>query len=308
MKRPYTSDSWTRFKELMQQLVSRISKIEEGAIGKLASHIVLSGDSVSGKGSDGGYTGPIATGGIQVGGRLNLFSDSEGGNVRIISPSGKNAYEQDAYDGNYRLHGNINGSEIQLFTLSANGTPRFPSGVLPVSDGGTGAGTVDSAPFVAKTGGTMSGDLTISRTDASISLTVPQYGSSFRIHAFSGAAGQGRWAVYIPKINVNTVVIREDSGLVEFPNGIINRGLTEPNIVRGSSEVAVSASRTLSYGHTFASAPTVYLQYRGSSPHIYSVSTQNIGTSSCTVYGRSTSGSGGSSTETIYFDWVAIGV
>lgn len=64
--------------------------------------ITVKSGSVNGSGQDSEYTGAFSSGKIRGGVKTELFTDKEGGNLRIISPNGTN-WELDAYNGNLRI-------------------------------------------------------------------------------------------------------------------------------------------------------------------------------------------------------------
>lgn len=62
-------------------------------------------------------TGGKLTGKLQVGDNLELRTDNEGGNITITAPAG-NKWELDAYNGNFRIYSNVDGTITTPLTLN----------------------------------------------------------------------------------------------------------------------------------------------------------------------------------------------
>lgn len=61
----------------------------------------------------------------------------------------------------------------------------------------------------------MSGNLNISRTDASLSLIVPEYNANFRLHTYSsGTTGQGSFAIYNTNKGSNSLILKESDDTI----------------------------------------------------------------------------------------------
>lgn len=253
----------TLFGQLEDAIKGKVSKSGDTMTGNLN----IQTGTTKGKGSDNGFTGDITTGSINVGDNVNIRTDNEGGNIRIFSPSGI-GYEQDAYDGGYRLFQAKDGNASVFMSFNESGTPQFPSGNLPVSSGGTGRDTpkgaanallggmntesgdfgdgsyiagvygssTDSngaiykrpasglwnyiqgkgdARYVNKTGDTMSGNLSIQKGDASLSL-IDTYENTFRIHVNGSASGNAAFWIYNASKKSNALSIGQESNKVSF--------------------------------------------------------------------------------------------
>ena len=64
---------------------------------------------------------------------------------------------------------------------------------------------------VDKAGDEMSGDLTISKSDPSLSLNVPEYDASFRLHTYAQSKGNGRFAIFNANAGSNSLIIDEET-------------------------------------------------------------------------------------------------
>lgn len=89
-----------------------------------------------GKGTDGGFKGDVTAGEVWAGNNAVLFTDNEGGNLCLYSPSKDLQVQFDAYDGNLRVFTYKNGviSQHPHFRLlrkdgdeGLNATVQFPN-------------------------------------------------------------------------------------------------------------------------------------------------------------------------------------
>lgn len=81
--------------------------------------------------------------------------------------------------------------------------------------------------FVKKTGDTMTGDLTVKKSDATVRLE-NEFGSAFRLHTYGSAAGKGTFSIYDVKSARHPIRISEETGVVTLSNPLpIASGGTE---------------------------------------------------------------------------------
>lgn len=150
-------------KTLAGTLQNGITKLENSKVNRagdtMTGDLIVKSGTAKGNGADNNFTGTMNTGTIQAGDKVQLVTNQEGGNIHIFSPSG-NEFQQDCYDGNYRLFGKTpSGSYKMMFIMNIDGTPSFPTVALPVSSGGTGAKNTSDAK---KNLGFQTGTVTIS--------------------------------------------------------------------------------------------------------------------------------------------------
>lgn len=108
-------------------------------------NIVINSSMVNGKGDDNNFTGSFAAGSIKVGDKIDINTDGEGGNISLYSPAGT-MYQQDAYNGTFRLFSKSDSTTKTIITANAStGQITLPSAPLPVASGGTGATTAANA-------------------------------------------------------------------------------------------------------------------------------------------------------------------
>ena len=90
----------------------------------MTGNLSIQNDNVAGNGVDNNYKDTFKAGVINIGDRLQLCTDNEGGNIRIKSPSNTNTYEIDAYNGDLRLYHN-NGSIANSLTIHNSPTTTY---------------------------------------------------------------------------------------------------------------------------------------------------------------------------------------
>ena len=140
-----TDGSMTQ-KAITDALNGKVNKSGDTMTGALT----VNGATVTGNGSDNSYKGTFTGGQVNIGAKVRITTNNEGGNIRIESPSGGHHYEMDAFNGNLRLYHGTSASEVvHTITFNTSGQLSAPSFVGPLSGNATTATTATTANNVA---------------------------------------------------------------------------------------------------------------------------------------------------------------